>query len=540
MKLNYLWILVILLSISCKSSTLEKTTNVHFSKVDLNQESNSEVKYVNDFDLYNDKYLSLHFRLDQPLIQSLRELTPTLSDEELLKNGNFQFSFLVDGKNIYTENLNSGAGTILQKTEEVDKEIRLVTPERIDFWGWFLWKRFLWFRGGQKALTQGEHDLEIEIRPYLKVKTLKVGPVLAKGSVHVKVPEIEVPQNLISIQEIKPTSDWEVSDDDFDREKVESFNRKVAEVKYEGITINSFVVIKNNKLLIEEYFNGTTRDDIHDVRSVGKSFASTMLGIAIDENHIESEAQLITGFYDLSSFENYSPKKDSVTLKSLLTMSSGFLGNDSDYSSPGNEENMYPTDNWVKFALDLPMHTEKRIGKDYTYFTAGVVLLGDIIHQSVPNGLVSYADKKLFSPLNITNYKWQFTPQNVANTAGGIRLRPIDFAKYGQLYKNKGVWNGQRILTEEWVNKSLSKQVSQSYVGRKDWHYGYLFWNKNYSVNGKDYEVSFCTGNGGNKIFIFKDFPFVIIITASAYGMPDAHSTIDEMMVDYIIPALIN
>ena len=345
-------------------------------------------------------------------------------------------------------------------------------------------------------------------------------------------------KRLIPVQQIQENSGWEVSEENYDRQKIELLNRKIAEAKFKGITINSFVVIKNNGLLIEEYFNGSTRNDIHDVRSVGKSFASTMMGIAIDEKHIKNEHLLLKDFYDLSSFKNYSQKKDSVTLKSLLTMSSGFLGNDSDYDSPGNEEYMYPTDNWVKFALDLPMHKTKRIGKDYTYFTAGAVLLGDIVHQSVPEGLVSYADKKLFAPLNITNYKWPFTPQNVGSTAGGIRLRPIDFAKYGQLYKNKGMWKGQRILSEDWVKKSLSKQVSQTYIGKEDLFYGYLFWNKTFSVNGKDYEVSFCTGNGGNKIFIFKDIPFVIVITASSYGWPDAHSTVDDLMSKIHYPSV--
>ncbi|WP_245536020.1 serine hydrolase domain-containing protein [Psychroflexus torquis] len=217
-------------------------------------------------------------------------------------------------------------------------------------------------------------------------------------------------------------------------------------------------------------------------------------------------------------------------------MSSGFLGDDSDYSSPGNEENMYPTKNWVKFSLDLPMQKDKTIGKDFAYFTAGIVVLGDVIHKSVPEGLVSYADKKLFAPLDIINYKWQYTPQKVGNTAGGIQLRAIDFAKYGQLYKNKGLWNGIQILNKEWVEKSLDRKVK---ISTNDEFYGYLFWNKIFKINNKEYEVSYCSGRGGNKIFIFKDIPFVVVITSSAYNSPDAHLNADKMMTDYILPAII-
>ncbi len=140
-------------------------------------------------------------------------------------------------------------------------------------------------------------------------------------------------------------------------------------------------------------------------------------------------------------------------------MSSGFLGDDSDYSNPGNEENMYPTKNWVQFALNLPMEENSIIGVNFKYFTAGVVLLGDIIHKYVPKGLVSYANTKLFLPLNITNYKWGYTPQKVDNTAGGICLRAIDFAKYGQLYKNKGAWEGETNFNRKMGRK---KRIERS------------------------------------------------------------------------------
>ncbi len=511
-----------------------------FSKVDLTKTRIPEVDYANNFNLHKDEFLSIHFTLKQPLVQSLKELAPALSDDELLSKGNFHFSFLVDGNIIHQENLNTGAGTKPLKTEQLNQIVRLVTPQQIDFWGWFMWQRFMRYRGGQDAFTTGKHTLSIEVRSYISDDTVKVGGLLAKGAISVEVPKITVDKSLVVVQKINPDSGWEVSKDPFDSSKIEALNRKIAEIKYQNIHINGVVVIKNNQLLIEEYFNGEKRNSLHDVRSVGKSFASSIMGIAIADGHIKSEDVLLKDFYNLRSFKNYSPKKDSVSLKSLLTMSSGFVGDDSDPSNPGNEENMYPTNDWVKFGLDLPMQKDKVIGQDYTYFTAGAVMLGDVIHKSVPDGLVSYADKKLFAPLGITDYEWPYTPQNVGSTAGGIRLRALDFAKYGQLYKNKGKWKGNQIISKEWVEKSLAKQVSQAYVGITNGYYGYLFWNKTYTVNGKEHEVSFCTGNGGNKIFIFKDIPFVIVITSSAYGMPKAHKTVDEMMVKYILPAVLN
>ncbi len=544
MKSNYLFVVFVILTFSCKNNgqtTMEEAGKIvgvlKFSKEDITHDQKPVIKYVNSFNLQDDKFLSIHFDLEEPLVKSLQPLAPSLSEEKLLGMGNFQFSFAVDGKEIYVENLNTGAGPKTLKTKETNLAIRLVTPERIDWWGWYLWKRFMLLNGGRDALSEGSHTLSISVRPYLKGEKVKIGKLLAQGEIEVEVPKIEIDEHLVPVQPIAPNSGWEISRASYDGDRIEALNRKIAEGRYEAI--NGIVVIKEGKLLIEEYFNGETRATLHNPRSVGKTIASTIMGIAIAENHIQSETQLLSDFYDLKAYKNYSTKKDSVSLKSLLTMTSGFLGDDSDMDNPGNEEYMYPTDDWVKFGLDQPMHPTRKIGVDYTYFTAGVVVLGDLLHKSIPNGLVDYADKKLFAPLGITDYRWQYTPQKVGNTAGGIQLRAIDFAKYGQLYKNGGTWNGKRLLEKTWVEKSLAKQVSQVYVGRDGWYYGYLFWNRVYTVNGKDYEVSFCTGNGGNKIFVFKDIPYVIVITASAYGMATAHPNVDSMMVNYILPALL-
>lgn len=524
--------------LACKTnnnSHKKEINNLFFSVEDFTKSQWLTTKNTKKFILNENKFLSINFTLEKPLVESLKPLAPNLTVDNLLEKGNFQFSFFVDEKLIYVENLNKGAGLIDSKTKQLKHTIPLVSPNQLDYWGWFMWLKFIKLGGGQDVLVEGSHNLKIEVRPYLKQDALKVGALLAKGEIIVNVPKIIVDESLIPIQKIEPNSGWQISTDNFDSEKIESLNRKIAENRFENI--NGIVVIKENQLLLEQYFNGENRSSLHDPKSVGKSIASTMLGIAIEENYIRNENALLKDFYDLKSFNNHSDKKDSVTLKSLLTMSSGFLGNDNDYSSPGNEENMYPTKNWVKFAIDLPMQNDNVIGKDFSYFTAGIVVLGDVIHKSVPKGLVSYADKKLFTPLGITNYQWEYTPQKVGNTAGGIRLRALDFAKYGQLYKNNGLWNGEQILKEEWVEKSLSKQVKQSLDGDS---YGYLFWNKIFTVNNKDYEVSFCSGNGGNKIFIFKDIPFVVVITSSAYNNPSAHANANKMMTDYILPALLN
>lgn len=475
--------------------------------------------------------LNIRVFLGKSLTNYLHLLSPLSTADELTKNGNYQFTFLVDNKKIYVENLNIGAGSAESKNQKTIFRVPLISSTNEDSWGKFLWNRFFG-NGGQEALSEGEHLLKIEVRPYLKLTEVLTGNLIAEGQIKIIVPEIKINEKLVKVQLIKPSKDWQISTEKIDISKVEELNRKIGKQTYKNVT--SIVAIKEGKILIEEYFNGANRNTLHDTRSVGKSFASTLLGIAIKDKYIKSETQTLKEFYNLKSFQNYSTSKDSITLKSLLTMSSTFEGSDMNSESPGNEENMYPTKNWVDFTLNLPIDKTKVAGKQWDYFTAGCIVLGDIIHKSVPNGLEKYADKNLFRPLNITKYKWQFTPQKVANTAGSLQLSTLDYAKFGQLYKNQGTWNGKQILSQEWITKSLSHQMAIS----EDEFYGYLFWNKTYKVNGIDYEVYYSSGNGGNRIFIFTDQPIVIVITSTAYNTPYGEKQVEKIMQEYLIPAI--
>jgi len=427
--------------------------------------------FLTSFELKEKTDFNIRVFLGNSLTNYIHLLSPQLTADEITKNGNYQFTFFVDNKKIYVENLNVGAGSVDSKNQRTVFRVPLISSTNEDSWGRFLWNRFL-MNGGQESFTSGEHILKIEIRPYLKLTEVLTGNIIAEGQIKIIVPEIKVNENQVKVQTIKPLKDWQISTEIFDVTKIEELNRKIATQTFKDIT--SIVVIKSNKLLIEEYFNGAKRNTLHDTRSVGKSFASTILGIAIKDGYIKDEMQMLKEFYDIKLFQNYSTVKDSITLKSLLTMSSPFDGSDMNEKSPGNEENMYPTKNWVDFTLNLSIDKTKVEMSRWDYFTAGVVVLGDIINKSVPNGLEKYADKSLFQPLGITKYKWQYTPQKVANTAGGLQLRSIDYAKFGQLYKNQGNWNGQQIVSQEWVTKSLSKQMTIS----EGEYYGYLFWNK--------------------------------------------------------------
>jgi CubicO group peptidase (beta-lactamase class C family) len=490
---------------------------------------------LTDYLLTNKSNLFITVFLKDPLTNDMHSLAPEIPIDSLAKWGNYQFSFFVDSRLVYETNLLPGAPRAAQQqTDTVWTKPLIDNQHEGAWWSQSAWNRFM-LNGGDSVLTDGHHTLKIEFRPYVKTSGLKVGGIIASGELNLEVkrkPVINL--SAVHLSPLKPYNGFEISKESFDQNKIRELKANVEADVYKHIT--SIVVIKNGKILVEEYFNGANRDSIHDVRSVGKSFTSTLTGIAIHEGYLKSEDQLLKEFYDLKAFANYSSEKDNVSIKQLLSMSSAFDGNDDDFNSPGNEENMYPTTNWVKFALDL--HADaKKYTTQWHYFTGGLILLGDILNKSVPVNLESYADSRLFKPLGISNYKWQYTPQKVVNTAGGIKMNALDFAKYGQLYKNGGKWNGKQLIPAEWVTETFSKQ--KKIPDRNEEYYGYLFWNKTYHVNGKDFETYYCAGNGGSKIFVFKDQPLVIVVTATAYGAVYAHPQVDQMMTKYILPAVL-
>jgi CubicO group peptidase (beta-lactamase class C family) len=487
-----------------------------------------EYTFTNKSDLFMTVFMG------NSMTNYLHYLAPHLTADSVVKIGNYQFALYVDDRLVYESNLFPGA-----PNKSVQDTATFISKPLVDnkhegvYWSQYYWGRFL-MNGGDSALTDGKHLLQMKIRPYVKLnEVVKVGDVIAEGRVHLTVQrKVTIDLEKVHLNHIKPYPGFGISKEKFDQEKILALKANIEEGVFKHI--NGVVVISNGNLLIEEYFNEENRNTLHDPRSVGKSFASTVTGIAINEGYLKNEEQQLKEFYDVHGYEQYAVEKEHVAIKDLLTMSSVFDGDDNT-NSPGNEENMYPTENWVNFALNLPVNHTRPAG-EWHYFTAGVVLLGDVLNKSVPGGLEKYADTKLFKPLGIKEYKWQYTPQHVANTAGGIQMNALDFAKYGQLYKNEGKWNGKQILPAQWVHKTFTRY--KKIPGRVEEYYGYLFWNKKYKVAGKEYETFYCAGNGGNKIFVFPNHPWVIVITASAYGAMYAHPQVDKMMTEYIIPAL--
>jgi CubicO group peptidase (beta-lactamase class C family) len=186
-----------------------------------------------------------------------------------------------------------------------------------------------------------------------------------------------------------------------DEDRLKKMLQKVADNDYRNI--HSIILAKNNKLILEAYFHGYDKDAAHDLRSATKSITSFLTGIALDKGYIPSINTPIIDYFS-SSVLSQNTEKQKITVKHLLTMSSGLECNDRIVSSRGNEEKMYKKEDWVSYILNLPMVDHP--GESYSYCTVGAVVLGKTIEQSTGMEIEAFSKAFLFEPLGIKNYAW--------------------------------------------------------------------------------------------------------------------------------------
>lgn len=328
---------------------------------------------------------------------------------------------------------------------------------------------------------------------------------------------------------------WTVSTPEaegMDAQQISTAFERIRNGTYRGV--DSVVVVKNERLIAEAYFNGYGEDTLHDLRSASKSITSALVGIAVEQDFLATEETLDDFITGLDGYQNPDPRKASIKVVDLLNMSSGLACNDWDQFSPGQEEKMYRTLNWIKFVLDLPM--EANPGERARYCTGGVILLGHMITIRSGLNLDDFASLNLFGPLGIDNVWWRRSPNTLATGGGGMRLRPRDAAKFGQLYLNDGVWNDQQVLSSHWVEES--KKSPATLVTQIPEGYGLLWWKRSFLVRGEMQEAFYASGNGGNYIFLFPEENLAVVFTGSNYNS-DLGNQPYEILEELLLPALL-
>ena len=308
--------------------------------------------------------------------------------------------------------------------------------------------------------------------------------------------------------------------------------------------IGSVLVARHGKLVYETYFDGDA-NSLRDTRSATKSITDALIGIAIGERQLSGvEARVLQLLPEHARrLQNPDPRKDKITLEDFLTMSSPLECDDWNDASQGNEERMYLVEDWAQFILDLPirgrMHLGEQIepppyGRYFSYCTGGVFTLSEVLQKATGARTDHYAQEKLFAPLGITDAQWVYSPMNVPQTGGGLRLSSRDLLKIAQLYLNGGSWQGRRIIDEAWVHTSTQPHARID----DDTEYGYLWWLKSFKSGRKSYPAFFMSGNGGNKVVAFPGLDLAVVITSTNYNTRGMHEQTEKLLTDYILAAV--
>jgi CubicO group peptidase (beta-lactamase class C family) len=323
-----------------------------------------------------------------------------------------------------------------------------------------------------------------------------------------------------------------------------------ARMKETGANVHAVVIVRHGRLVFEQYFSGpdeqwnvagrfehdaTTK---HDMRSASKSVVSLLVGIAIDRKLIASADEPVVKY-----FPDYAAVKsqgwDQVTLRHLLTMSSGMQWDENrDWDDPKNDEPHLGSEaDPLRYILSKPI--AKPPGSLWIYNGGGTDLLGNILERVSGKPLEAFAREVLFQPLGIIDFEWRNYPTNgKIAPAIGLRLRPRDAAKIGQLVLNRGAWDGKQIVSPEWIEQSVRPRFQAIGYFSGLYFYGQQWWLGRSIAQEKEVQWIAAMGSGGQRLFIVPDRDLVVMTTSGLYFQRRQGDGALDMMANFILPAV--
>jgi CubicO group peptidase (beta-lactamase class C family) len=254
------------------------------------------------------------------------------------------------------------------------------------------------------------------------------------------------------------------------------------------------------------YYRGS---DLHTMQSVSKTVTSVTLGAAIQRQEFPADLDTpILKYFDGYRIANLDDRKRRITLRHLLTMTAGLdWHEDLPYDDPKNSADvMEATHDWVQYVIDQPMAAEP--GTVFVYNSGVTQLVSHIFKKVTGKNVDEYAAEYLFKPLGM-RYHWKHSPTGLADTEGGLYLASRDLAKIGFLFLKQGAWGGKQIVPADWIQISVTPQVS---VGEGRWQYGFQWWLVPYLPSPERWAWA-AHGFGGQQLLIVPEHELIAVFT---------------------------
>jgi CubicO group peptidase (beta-lactamase class C family) len=271
---------------------------------------------------------------------------------------------------------------------------------------------------------------------------------------------------------------------------------------------------------------------LHTMQSVSKTVTSVIIGIAMTRGDFKAGIDTpVLKYFDVAKVKNVDERKRRMTLKDVLTMTTGLDWNEEvAYDDPRNDSSlMEATDDWVQYVIDRPMATDP--GRVFNYSSGATELLAYIFQKETGQDIEAYGEKYLFTPLGIKHH-WKRTYLGLVDTEGGLFLTGSDLAKIGYLYLHQGVWGGKRLVSEAWVRQSLTPAVDTGWQGLK---YGFKWWL--YPRKNAAESVWMGIGFGGQRLMVFPEEQLIATFTGWDIIKDPA---VDAELAERLAPALVS
>jgi len=294
--------------------------------------------------------------------------------------------------------------------------------------------------------------------------------------------------------------------------------------------INSLLVIKNDKIIFENYYRGAQRSTLYDISNVAMSITSSLIGTALNENLIPNLQtpiqQTLSPQYD--SIFKAAPGKRSINFEHLLTMKSGLAWNESIIPYPFPENNLVQLTNsndWALFLLNQPLEAEP--GRRFAFNSAANLIISSVIQNQTNQPFENYITQNLFKPLQINDFQIESDPSGLTNSAFGIKMNTLDLAKISYMFLKKGNWFGAEIIPFEYLEEATAVQVSITNTNS----YGYHWWRYTDSYVEQIFpsllvnDVYFTYGFDGQAIFIIPHLEMTFTVMAENLNNGDFFQT---------------